>query len=390
MTPAARIAASIECLDRILTGTPAEKVLTSWARGNRYAGSGDRAAIRDHVFQALRQKRSFGWLGQGETGRALMIGALRAKDQPLEAFFSDARFAPSPLDETEQSAPAPLSTAPDPVRLDCPDWLWPAITRVYHADAEAVMSALQSRAAVMLRVNTTKTDRAGAQKALLAEEIDTIPHPLSPTALEVTANPRRLQQSKAYTSGLVELQDGASQALVDHVLPLARDQTVLDYCAGGGGKALALAAGGAGKVTAHDVDPGRMQDIPIRAARAGTPIHVSETPKGLHDLVLCDAPCSGTGAWRRQPDAKWRLSQERLDALTTLQDSILVQAMAHVGPKGALAYATCSLLDVENEDRATAFLTQNPDWTEVERQRFSPLDGGDGFYLSVFKRINET
>jgi 16S rRNA (cytosine967-C5)-methyltransferase len=389
MTPAARITASIECLDRILSGTAAEKVLTSWARGNRYAGSSDRAAIRDHVFDALRQKRSFGWLGQGDTGRALMIGALRRKDQPPEAFFSDARFAPPPLTDGESKAPPPLSTAPDPVRFDCPDWLWPLITRVYPSEAGAVMTAMQSRAAVMLRLNVTKTDQAGAIAALLAEDIDAKPHALSPTALQVTRNPRRVQQSKAYKDGLVELQDGASQAVVDRVLPLANDKTVLDYCAGGGGKALALAAGGAGQVTAHDADPGRMQDIPIRAARAGTPIKVSETPEGLYDLVLCDAPCSGTGAWRRQPDAKWRLSEDRLGELTGLQDDILDQALSHVASNGHLAYVTCSLLDVENEDRTAAFLSRHPDWSELDRQRFSPLDGGDGFYLSIFKRINE-
>ena len=385
MTPAARISAAIGCLDLILEGAPAEKVLTTWARQNRYAGSGDRSAIRDLVYDALRRKRSYGWLGGGETGRALMIGAMRAGGAALDAVFSGARFAPLPLSEAEAAAPPPLAEAPAALRVDCPDWLWPMMEESLGRDAGAVLTALQSRAPVTLRVNLAKTDVAAARAALARDEIETVAHPLSPTALDVARNPRRVAQSAAFKEGLVELQDAASQAVVDRLLSLAIGKSVLDYCAGGGGKALALAAGGAGPVTAHDALPRRMADIPARARRAGTPITLAERPEGLFDLVFCDAPCSGTGAWRRQPDAKWRLTPDRLGELTELQDSILDKALGFVGAGGYLAYATCSLLKVENEDRVEAFLARHPAWELLESQRFTPLDGGDGFFLAIFR-----
>lgn len=386
MTPAARISAAIDCLDLILEGAPAERILTTWGRQNRFAGSGDRAAIRDLVYDALRRKRTYGWLGGGETGRGLMIGAVRAGGGALDAVFSGARFAPLPLSEAEATTPRPLAEAPAALKVDCPDWLWPMMEESLGRDAGAVLTALQSRAPVTLRVNLAKGDLAGARAALARDEIDTVAHPLSPTALDVARNPRRVAQSAAYKEGLVELQDAASQAVVDRLLDVARGKSVLDYCAGGGGKALALAAGGAAPVVAHDAEAGRMADIPVRAKRAGTPIAVVTRAEGSFDLVFCDAPCSGTGAWRRQPDAKWRLTPERLRELTELQDRILDEALGHLGEGGFLAYATCSLLKVENEDRVAAFLSRHPGWEVVESERFTPLDGGDGFFLTIFRR----
>ncbi|MCV6594818.1 MAG: RsmB/NOP family class I SAM-dependent RNA methyltransferase [Silicimonas sp.] len=386
MTPAARISAAIAILDAILEGAPAEKVLTNWARGNRYAGSGDRAALRDLVFGALRCKRSFAWLGGAETGRGLMLGALRARGAAPEDVFDGARFAPAPLSAEEAGAGAPLSDAPEEVRLDCPDWLWPDLQTDLGGDLAPVLELLQARAPVFLRVNRARSTREAAAAALAEDGIGTTAHGLSETALEVTENPRKVQNSRAFRQGLVELQDAASQALVDLLLPAARGARVLDYCAGGGGKALALAAGGAGAVTAHDGDPRRMKDIPARAKRAGVKIAVREAPRGPFDLVLCDVPCSGTGAWRRQPEAKWRLSGERLEALTRIQRDILADAAELVAPGGVLAYATCSLLSVENKGQISAFVGRDARWDLTQERRFSPLEGGDGFYLAILKK----
>ncbi len=389
MTPAARIAAAIDVLDRILDGAPAEKCLTTWARANRFAGSGDRAAIRDHVYDVMRQRRSCAWLGGGETGRGLMIGLLRKAGVDPASLFTGEGYGPAPLSDQESLSGAPLDAAPRDVALDCPAWLWPEIDAALGKTRDAVLRCLQSRACVFLRVNTRKTDRDGAMDSLGGDGIETAPHPLSPTALEVIANPRRVQQSAAYRDGLVEIQDAASQALVDILLPRVQGGSVLDFCAGGGGKSLALAAGGAGAVSAHDANPGRMGDIPARAKRAGTPVAVLTRPKGRFDLVLCDAPCSGSGAWARQPDAKWRLTRESLGALTALQAKILDQAKEHVAKGGTLAYATCSLLVRENEDIMADFLARNPGWTALEHHRFSPLDGGDGFFIAVFQRSGD-
>ena len=169
-------------------------------------------------------------------------------------------------------------------------------------------------------------------------------------------------------------------------LEVADPTRVLDYCAGGGGKALAFAGAGCGDVTTYDAAPERMTDLPGRAARAGTQIRVVSRVEGTYGVVFCDAPCSGSGAWRRQPEAKWTLDQDRLCDLNRQQDDILRTAKAHVAPDGVLAYATCSLLDAENKGRIEAFLAENPDWRCPLRRSWTPLDGGDGFYLAILRR----
>ena len=232
-------------------------------------------------------------------------------------------------------------------------------------------------------MNAARSDRGAAQAALAQEGIETRAHPLASCALEVAGSPGRLRQTRAWTSGIVELQDAASQAVVEDLGPLD-GLRVLDYCAGGGGKALALAARGA-RVSAHDADPRRMGDIGPRAARAGTPVAVLDGPPPGgpgYEVVLCDAPCSGSGAWRRSPDAKWRLTPERLAELTALQHAILAAAAPLVAPGGRLVYATCSLLACENEDTVAAFLDAHPGWRCRFRRRISPLDGGDGFFAA--------
>ncbi len=387
VTPAARISAAIEILDSIRSGAAAEQVLTHWARANRYAGSGDRAAIRDHVFDALRCRRSFAWLGGSESGRGLMIGALRAGGIATETHFTGERFAPDPLTAGETAGPQ-LGDAPRAVQLDCPDWLLPHFESSLGPETEAVLAVLRHRAPVYLRVNRRKTTPEAAMAELAEAGVNSRSHSLSPTALKVTGNPRRVQSSPAYREGRVELQDVASQAIID-ALPLVPGMTVLDFCAGGGGKSLAIAALEEVRITAHDIVPDRMLDLPARASRAGIDVTLAEDKSELrpgYDLVLCDAPCSGSGAWRRSPEAKWLLTEARLEELCAIQSGILEEAAALVAPRGYLAYATCSLLTAENRDRIGKFLTAHRDWSVLRERRLTPLDGGDGFYIAVLTR----
>ena len=387
MTPAARAAAAIAVLDRHLAGEPAEQALTNWGRSNRYAGSGDRAAVRDLVFDAIRCRRSFAALGGAETARGLILGGLRAAGQPPEAVFTGEGHAPPPL------SPMELKRAEPPVgleALDCPDWLAPRLQSSLGADFASVMEHLRHRAPVFLRANLRRVTRDQAQAVLAAEGITALPHPLAETALEVVGNARKIKASAAYLEGLVELQDAASQAVVA-ALPLNDGQRVLDYCAGGGGKTLAMAAFARAEFTAHDADPARMRDLPERARRAGIRVRLTETTglrRGSFDLVLADAPCSGSGSWRRAPEAKWALTPERLAALCTLQASILAKAAALVAPAGTLAYATCSVLNDENEDRISAFLAAHPGWVPQRELRLTPLAGGDGFFLATLTRVD--
>jgi 16S rRNA (cytosine967-C5)-methyltransferase len=388
VTPAARIAAAIDILDLWLADEPAERALTNWGRANRFAGSGDRAAVRDHVFDAIRCRRSFAALGGTETGRGLMLGALRAAGIDPATLFTGEGHAPPPLSEGEGAVP---EVPEDPlVRLDCPDWLAPRLRASLGADFAPVMALLRTRAPVHLRANVARATREEAARALAAEGIATVPHPLSPTALEVTANARRVKASRAFVEGLVELQDAASQAVADALLPLPSGARVLDFCAGGGGKALALAAQGVA-VAAHDADPRRMADLPARAARAGTRIDVL-VPDHLgarrFDAVLVDAPCSGSGAWRRQPEAKWRLDAGALARLGAIQAAVLREAAGHVRPGGRLAYATCSLLDDENRAVVEDFLAGETRFVLQRERRLTPLDGGDGFYVALMKDVS--
>lgn len=382
MTPAARLSAAIAILDAVLAGEPAERALTNWARASRFAGSGDRQAVRDHVFDALRCRRSFAALGGAESGRGLMIGALRAAGVDPEGLFTGEGHAPPPLAEAERAPPRPMAEAE---ALDCPDWLAPRLRASLGDDFAPVMALMRQRAPVFLRANAARTSREAAIAALAAEGIASRPGPLAATAIEVTGQPRRIAGSAAYREGLVELQDAASQAVVE-ALPLAPGERVLDYCAGGGGKSLALAAGGA-RVTAHDAAPTRMRDLPERARRAGVRIDLAEgVPRGRFPLVLLDVPCSGSGSWRRAPEGKWRLDPARLAALEAVQAEILAKAAPLVAPGGHLAYATCSLLDGENGVQVEKFLSSTGGWRLKFQRRFTPLEGGDGFYLAVMEQ----
>jgi 16S rRNA (cytosine967-C5)-methyltransferase len=305
-----------------------------------------------------------------------------ARETGQEALFTGEGHAPLPPGPEE----AGLEPSPED-RLDLPDWLVPDLRASLGADLEAVAEALRSRAPVFLRVNLGKTDLAGTIAALALEGIVARPHPLAATALEVVENARKVQASQAYQTGLVELQDAASQAVVE-ALPLTDGMTVLDYCAGGGGKTLAMAARKSLTLFAHDANPRRMADLPGRAKRAGLKVTLTEKPDASapFDLVLVDAPCSGSGSWRRDPEGKWRITPQGLDATVDLQGSILDRAATLVRRDGWLGYATCSLLDRENRMQAQTFLSRHPGWVLEHERRLTPLDGGDGFYIALLRR----
>jgi len=385
MTPGARVSAAIEILNTMADGVPAEQALTRWARGNRFAGSKDRAAIRDHVFDVLRQRRTAAHLGGGEGGRALMLGLLRLQDIDPDTLFNAEGHAPARLSEAEQTVPdAPQDEA---TVWNLPDWLVVEFKASLGERAQAVAMALQLRAPITLRVNLAKTDTGSAADRLAAEGVKTRSNDLAKTALTATEGERKIRNSSPYLQGEVELQDAASQAIVALMPTTGR---ILDYCAGGGGKALAIAMHPAAEVFAHDIDPKRMQDLPERAARAGSVIRQLETDavasQGPFDVVLSDAPCSGSGAWRRAAEGKWTLTPSRLRELTEIQDKILDTSAGLVAPGGTLVYATCSVLSAENEDRISAFLERNPSWECTFQQRFDVDEDGDGFFTAHLKR----
>ncbi|NIZ62777.1 SAM-dependent methyltransferase [Sedimentitalea sp. CY04] len=387
MTPAARLQAAIEVLDQILDGDAAEKALSGWSRRSRYAGSKDRAAVRDHVFTALRCRRSHAALGGASTGRGLILGSLREAGIDPKSMFNGVGYGPVELsDEEGLTLRTPTSEAE---RLDIPDWLWAEFSASLGDDAEATATALRHRAPVHLRVNSKRSTVDQAIEDLQEDGIVCQRHAAADTALMVTEGARRIRNSEAYTSGVVELQDAASQAVVE-ALPLRDGMSVLDYCAGGGGKSLAMAARANLSLFAHDTAPRRMQDLPIRADRAGVNITLLEPQHlagaGPFDLVLCDAPCSGSGSWRRSPEGKWLLDAVQLQELKETQSQILDKAANLVATGGVLAYATCSVIGSENASQVRNFLERSSEWELSSEHSWLVQNGTDGFYCAVLTR----
>lgn len=389
MTPAARVSAAIDLLDRIDDGALADRALADWGRKNRYAGSKDRAAIADLVYDVLRRKRSLAVRGGGTDGRALLLGYLRETGQDPDTVFGVGQYGPAPLSDSERSA-GQMPEAGTSEAADMPEWLWPDLQASLGDKTHEIADAMRSRAAIHLRVNLSRSSREDAMAALLAEGIETRGHDLSPAALEVLSGARKIRNSKAYASGLIELQDAASQAVAD-LVPLEPGQRLLDFCAGGGGKTLAVAGRVSGQFVAHDVHVHRMKDLPARAARAG--VHVAQATltelaqEPPFDTVLVDAPCSGSGSWRRDPQGKWLLTRDSLNDTIAVQKDILDQVFDLVAIGGHLVYATCSLLKSENEDQVNAFLARHSTASLCHDHRFTPLDGGDGFYCAVLRRV---
>jgi 16S rRNA (cytosine967-C5)-methyltransferase len=378
-----RLAAAIEVLDDIDgRHRPAADGLKDWGLSHRFAGAGDRAAIGNIVYDALRRRCSGAWLLDGDTSRARAFGALLLEggmDAPaLNAGLEGDRFAPAPLSEKEIGLVGKrlLADAPDAVRADCPDWCVPLFVRAFGESWIEEAAALSERPPLDLRVNTLKADREKVLHALKGAAAE--PSPIMPTGVRVppiAGNGRHpnVQVEPAFQKGWFEIQDEGSQIVAD--LAIAGDVAqILDFCAGAGGKTLALSAamGNHGQIFAHDAEKARLAPIFDRVRRAGCRNVQVIQPAALPpleasmDLVLVDAPCTGSGTWRRRPDSKWRLTDRQLDQRKAEQAAILEDAKRYVKSGGRLAYITCSVFREENMDQVSAFLARN--------HSFRPLD----------------
>ena len=385
MTPAAHIAAAIEILDLILSGENAEASLTKWGRSNRFAGSGDRHAIRDVVFDALRQKNSLTKRLKKISGRSWIIALLKKREVNFDEYFGASKYSPPEIKKGELDL-LPIKNESD--FHDIPDWLWPKWKATLGRNANHVANTLKERANIFLRVNISKVTRKVAIQALERDGITSKLHPTVSTALIVNKGTRNIKNSEAYNLGLVELQDASSQA---SVLALSKDQNgpILDFCAGGGGKSLALNAYLNKPIFAYDVNFERMKDLNKRASRSGADIRIikSNDLKNSHyGLVFCDAPCSGSGTWRRDPEGKWSLTLQGYKRLLSQQENLLMTAAQLVKANGKLVYATCSLLEDENKAQIQKFLVNSKDWVFEQEKLFIPNELGDGFYFAILKK----
>lgn len=385
MTPAARLSAAIEVLADIdARRRPAADALKDWGLAHRFAGSGDRAAIAGVVYDALRRRASAARIMGEETPRAILLGMLRLERgldlDAIAALCSGARFAPAPLSETERSrlATANLADAPPWIAGDYPEWLDSQFARVFAEERAAELGALAARAPLDLRVNTLKADRETAAAAL--SELGCEPTRWSPLGLRIRlraeAKSPAIHAEPAFIKGMVEVQDEGSQ-LAALLAGARRGEQVVDLCAGAGGKTLALAAvmENHGQIYATDSDKRRLAPIHARLERAGARNVQIRTPRGnadvlsdlagRADLVLIDAPCTGIGVWRRNPDAKWRVRPGALAVRQKEQEAVLDRAVPLVKPGGRIAYVTCSVLAEENDDQVQAFLARHPDFALV-------------------------
>jgi 16S rRNA (cytosine967-C5)-methyltransferase len=431
MTPAARISAAIELIATIeKERVPAAKALKEWGIAHRYAGSGDRAAISGLIWDVLRRRASSAWIMDEDTPRARVLGMLHLERKldadAIAALCDGSRFAPHPLAERERAAltSRSLDGAPAAVAGDYPEWLDPYFAQVFGEDRVAELVAMASRAPLDLRVNTLKAKR---EKVLASTaHLQTMPTPFSPMGLriELSADARNpgIHSEEDFIKGLVEVQDEGSQlaALLSAAKP---GEQVIDLCAGAGGKTLALAAmmQGKGRLIATDRDKRQLAPIYERLSRAGVHNCEVRAPKGegdvtgdiraSADLVLIDAPCTGTGTWRRNPDAKWRMRPGALEVRLKDQVAVLDRAASLVKPGGRIAYITCSVLEPENGDQVCGLVARHPEFTVVppsqvatvlaeKAQDFSKATlqsaegllmtprrtGTDGFFVSVLRR----
>jgi 16S rRNA (cytosine967-C5)-methyltransferase len=433
MKQTARLQATLDLLTEINTVTrPADALMSAYFRARRYIGAKDRAAIAEHVYTVLRRWGRLSWwviyLGQEVSPRTLLLADLVINDkktvEDLGQLFTGEAYDPAELSHTERAFAKSLQNRTpihpemsDAIQFECPDWAYDGLKAVMGDRFQTEMQALLTPAPMDLRVNRLKGSREDAERQLRAENIDVKPCPFSPVGLRVKGRPG-IMGLDAYKDGLIEIQDEGSQ-LVGAVCQVAPGHRVVDFCAGAGGKTLALAAemNNKGKIIACDVLDGRLKRAAERFRRAG--VHMIETKalsserdpwvkrhKGSFDRVLVDAPCSGTGTWRRNPDARWRSLGPGLDQLLPLQASILDSASRLVKAGGRLIYATCSLLPQENEDQVAAFLASHPDfrpvpladfWSKISSKpvpcagdylRLSPArHATDGFFAAVLEKL---
>ena len=429
MLPGARLEAAVEILGEILSrGRAASIALGDWGRSHRFAGAGDRAWIGNLVYDSLRRKQSFAYLMDSEAARSIALAALRhcwgIASEEIAGLCSGERYCPEPLTESEERglANGDLSSAPAFVQGDYPEWLQEQFSEAFGDDAVAEGRALCERAPVDLRVNRLKATREKLLGAL--EKYGAVEAPYSPDGVRIP--PRegggrtpKLEAERAHGRGWFEVQDEGSQiaALLAGAGPRLQ---VADVCAGAGGKTLAMAARmqNTGQIYAYDADAIRFRPIFDRLRRAGAR-NVQTLPpgdaatlsgfEGRMDIVLIDAPCSGTGVWRRRPDAKWRRNAVQLLERQSQQRDLLATASALVKPGGTLAYVTCSVLPKENDYQIVDFLEGNPEFAELDavtraakvlsrpvknRQKagrpgllLTPgAHGTDGFYIALLGR----
>jgi 16S rRNA (cytosine967-C5)-methyltransferase len=423
MTPAARVQAAIEILDALnTTALPADRLLRDWFRARHFMGSKDRAAVSERVHAVLRHRASAGWRMGREASRSLAIGSLLGEGfsaEEVTQLFSAGAYGPSPLTEQETRAMATPPTGPPPRHVlgEYPEWLEPELTRAFGDRLLDHMWAMLARAPVDLRVNTLRASREDMLVGLRSLGVCCEAMPFAPQGIRVPSAEGlgALHQTQFFQSGAFEIQDESSQiaALLCNAKP---GGSVLDLAAGAGGKSLALAASmqNTGEILAFDTDAERLKQIRPRARRAGATIIAATTKRGgpmwgngKFDCVLVDAPCSGSGAWRRNPGSKWRLTPERLKGVMALQNWLIDDGARHVAPGGRLVYATCSVLDCENKDVIAAFLARNADfrvlpaaeiWRAVAGSDSPPgmqdyfnanplMSGMDGFFACIMSKI---
>src|ERR1700709_2606065 len=385
MTPAARLSAAIELIDTIdAQRVPAAKALKEWGPPHRFAGSGGPAAIAGLIWAVLRRRASSAWIMESDTPRARLLGMLKLERgmdaDAIANLCHGERFAPEPLSADERTAltSRTLDQAPPHIAGDYPEWLDPHLPKVFGDARVAEATAMASRAPLDLRVNTLKSSRDKVLPRL--SHLGTEPTPWSPIGLriELGADARNpgISAEEDFIKGAIEVQDEGSQlaALLSGAKP---GEQGIALAAGAGGKTLALAAimQGKGRLIATDHDKRQLAPIYERLSRAGVPNCDIRPPKGpnatlsdIHasaDLVLIDAPCTGTGTWRRNPDAKWRMRPGALEVRLKDQAEVLDRAAALVKPGGRIAYITCSVLPPENGAQVRSFVGRHPEFTVV-------------------------
>ena len=438
MTPCARVKATIELLTAIDADDQApDQIIDGYFRSRRYAGSGDRRDVGGRVYDVLRRRAKLDWwvertgLGLETNSRLRAISFLileeRKSPDDVKAMFTGTRHCPELLSDPEAELAEALygrpllnRDMPDHVRLEYPEWMDRPFRALWGDQLEQEMSALNQVAPLDLRVNTIKGTPEDALARLQQDYITCAPTSLSPLGIRVEGKVR-LGGTRAFKEGLVEVQDEGSQ-LVSMLCGAKPGMTVVDYCAGAGGKTLALAAAMAdegrlsGRLFALDISRYRMDRMTPRLKRAGAvqvrrrAIAAVDEPwveehKGFADRVLLDVPCTGTGSWRRNPDARWRFTPERLAEIRENQQRIMLSAAELVKPHGRLIYVTCSLLQEENEQQLEWFVEKKPEfqpipidevWSETVGGppppsgpclRLSPASAGtDGFFCAVLER----
>jgi 16S rRNA (cytosine967-C5)-methyltransferase len=424
MTPAGQLAAAIDLLADIeADARPADAVANSFFRNRRFIGAGDRREVSTLVWGVLRARRHLGWwlehFGAEPTPRLLLAAQGLFTGMSLNKIalaFTAGRYGPPPLTEAETIVLEKFAghtlehpNMPDAVKFEIPDWILPRFAAQFGPALRAEMDALAQPAPLDLRVNALKSTREDAIAALRAERLDARPTPYSPWGLRL-ASRQSITQGAAFRDGIVEIQDEGSQ-LVALLVDAKPGMRVADFCAGAGGKTLAIAMTmeNKGHIVACDVSAARLDGAIKRLRRAG--VHNAERhllepgdkwvkrQEQKYDRVLIDAPCTGTGTWRRNPDARLRLTENDLAEILPKQAMILDQAQKLVKQGGRLIYATCSLLSEENEMQIAGFLARHPNFSRVPLAaplpeslhgpalRLTPrANGTDGFFGAVLQR----